>query len=285
MTPLRRMVIEEMRIRNLALSTQEVYLGCIARFAQYFGRSPDGLSHEHVREYLVYLAEESDTSPEWRKVNACALRFLYHKTLHRDWPIDQIPMARGARPVPVVLCQAETERFLQAVASVKWRAMLMTLYAAGLRCSELTHLQVCDLDYERQLIHVRRGKGAKERYTLLAERLQPALDAYIEAARPEAWLFPGRDPSRPISYGAVYKACAKTAKRAGLGKRVSPHTLRHSFATHLLEAGTDLRTIQVLLGHRSLRTTTTYLHVAPAAHPGLASPLDRLGDVSGERSS
>jgi site-specific recombinase XerD len=285
MTPLRQMVIEEMRIRNLAPSTQEVYLGCIARFAQYFGRSPDRLNHEHVREYLRYLAEETDTGPEWRKVNACALRFLYHKTLHRDWPIDRIPLARGARPVPVVLSRAETGRFLQAIVSVKWRAILMTLYAAGLRRSELTHLQVRDLDYERRLIHVRRGKGAKERYTLLAERLRPVLDAYVEAARPEVWLFPGRDPSVPISDHAVYKACAATAKRAGLGKRVSPHTLRHSFATHLLEAGTDLRTIQVLLGHRSLRTTTTYLHVAPAAQPGLASPLDQLGDVSVERSS
>jgi len=285
MTPLRRMVIEEMRIRNLAPSTQEISLGCIARFAQHFGRSPDRLSHEHVREYLRYLAEDSDTSPGWRKVNACALRFLYHKTLHRDWPIDRIPLAREARSDSVVLSQAEAERFLQAIVGVKWRAMLMTLYAAGLRSSELTHLQVCDLDYERRLIHVRRGKGAKERYTLLAERLRPVLDAYIEAARPEAWMFPGKDPSRPISHAAVYKACVTTTKRARLGKHVSPHTLRHSFATHLLEAGTDLRSIQVLLGHRSLRTTTTYLHVAPTAQPGLASPLDRLGDVSAERSS
>ena len=279
MTPLRRRVIEEMQVRNLAPSTQKIYLGCIARYAQYYGRSPDSLSHEHVRKYLLHLAEETDNSPGWRKVNACALRFLYHKTLNVDWPIDRIPLARSARPIPVVLSRAETERFLGAVVGLKWRAILMTLYAAGLRCSEVTHLQVCDLDRERRLIHVRRGKGARQRYSLLADRLLPVLDAYIEIACPGTWLFSGKQPDSPISTAAVYKVCVKTGKRAGIQKRVSPHTLRHSFATHLLESGTDLRTIQVLLGHRSLRTTSRYLHVCPTAQPELVSPLDRLDDM------
>ncbi len=278
MTPLRRGVIEEMRIRNLAPTTQRVYLGCMARYAAHFGRSPDKLGPEHVREYLLHLAEVLDAAPSSRVVNACALRFLYHRTLRVEWPIDHIPVARQARRLPVVLSQSEVERFFRAVIGLKQRAMLMTLYAAGLRVSELTHLQLQDLDRERRTIHVRCGKGARDRYTLLAKRLVPVLDTYIESARPATWLFPGREAGRPITSHAVYNSCVVTAGHAGLEKWVTPHTLRHSFATHLLEGGTDLRTIQILLGHRTLRSTTDYLHVAPAAQSGLVSPLDRLDD-------
>ncbi len=156
--------------------------------------------------------------------------------------------------------------------------MLMTLYATGLRVSELTHLQVSDIDRERMVIHVRHGKGAKDRYVMLAERLLPVLDAYLAAARPTRWLFPGLRPDCPITTTAVRKVCRRGARKAGLSKHVTPHTLRHSFATHLVEAGTDLRSVQVLLGHRSLRTTAGYLHVAPAAQSGIQSPLDALAD-------
>ena len=279
MTPLRRRVIEEMQICNLAPTTQRVYLGCMARYAAHFGRSPDTLGPEHVREYLLHLAEVLDAAPSSRVVYASALRFLYHRTLRVEWPIDHIPIARQARRLPVVLSQSEVERFFRAVVGLKPRAMLMTLYAAGLRASELTNLQLRDLDRERKVIHVRCGKGARDRYTLFAERLVPVLDAYIEAARPVTWLFPGRKAGRPITSHAVYNNCVATAGDAGLEKWVTPHTLRHSFATHLLEGGTDLRTIQVLLGHRTIRSTTDYLHVSPATQRGIVSPLDRLDDT------
>jgi site-specific recombinase XerD len=256
-----------------------VYLGCIARYAAHFGRSPDELGPEHVREFMRHLADVVDASPSSRIVNACALRFLYHRTLKVEWTIDHIPLARQARTLPVVLSQGEVSRFFQAVVGLKSRAMLMTLYAAGLRVSELVHLQARDLDRERSVIHVRCGKGARDRYTLLSEQLVPVLDAYIRAARPNEWLFPGRKHGQPITTQAVYRTCVATAKRAGLEKHVTPHTLRHCFATHLLEAGTDLRTIQILLGHRSLRTTADYVHVAPVTQPGVVSPLDHLEDV------
>jgi site-specific recombinase XerD len=176
----------------------------------------------------------------------------------------------------VVLSPAEVEQFLAAVISLKHRAMLMTTYSAGLRVSELTHLKVQDIDRARMVIHVRRGKGARARYGVLSPRLIPVLDAYMAAARPTDWLFPGAKAGQSMTTNGVAQACKRAAKRSGLGKHVTPHTLRHSFATHLLEVGTDLRSIQVLLGHRSIRTTTVYLHVAPAVHAGLLSPLDLL---------
>jgi site-specific recombinase XerD len=270
-------MIDEMRIRNLADGTQEIYVNCVARFARHFGRSPDQLGPEHVHEYFRHLALEADVGNSYRIVIACALRFLYFKTLKVDWSIDYIPLAKREKKLPVVLSRAEVERFLAAVTSLRHRAMLMTIYSAGLRVSELTHLQVQDIDRERMVIHVRHGKGAKDRYTILAQGVLPVLDAYIEAARPTEWLFPSRKAGCPITRRAVSKACLAAARRARLDKHVTPHTLRHCFATHLLEAGADLRSIQVLLGHQSIRTTTRYLHVAPAANATLVSPLDLLG--------
>jgi site-specific recombinase XerD len=276
MTPLRRMMNEEIRIRNHAPGTQEIYAGAVARYAKHFGQSPDQLGPEHVHEYFRFLTEEADVGNGHRITVACALRFLYFKTLKVNWSIEYIPLAKREKKLPVVLSRAEVERFLASVISLKHRAMMMTIYSAGLRVSELTHLQVQDIDRARMVIHVRRGKGAKARYGLLSPRLLPVLAAYIEAARPTYWLFPGSKTGQPITTNGVHKACVRAAKRAGIEKHVTPHTLRHSFATHLLEAGSDLRSIQVLLGHQSIRTTAGYLHVAPAAHAGLVSPLDML---------
>jgi len=276
MTRLRRMMAEEMQIRNLAERTQEIYVDCVARFALYFGRSPDQLGPEQVHEYFRYLTQDAGLGDSSRINMACALRFLYFKTLKVDWSIEHIPLAKGDKKLPVVLSCAEVERFLAAVISLRHRAMLMTIYSAGLRVSELTHLQVKDIDRERKVIHVRHGKGAKDRYTLLSRKLIPVLDAYIGAARPTYWLFPGRKAGHPISSAAVYSACVRASERADLSKHVTPHTLRHCFATHLVEAKEDLRSIQVLLGHQSIRTTARYLRVAPAAQGGLTSPLDML---------
>jgi len=285
MTPLRQRMLQEMRLRNLAPSTQAIYVNCVARYALHFGQSPDQLGPEHVHEYLCYLADECYVGSGARKVTACALRFLYHKTLHVDWSIDYIPLPKEERKLPVVLSPSEVERLFAAIVSVKQRLMLMLLYATGLRVSELTHLQVGDIDRERMVIHVRHGKGARDRYVMLAQRLLPVLDVYLQAARPTRWLFPGLQPDCPITTTQVGKVCRRAARDAGLTKHVTPHTLRHSFATHLLEAGTDLRSIQVLLGHRSLRTTVGYLHVAPAAQRGIVSPLDTLAGPTTRPSS
>lgn len=280
MTPLRARMLEEMRLRNLAASTQRIYVDCVARYARHFRRSPDELGPEHVREYLRYLTDVAQVGSGCRRVNACALRFLYFKTLHVDWAIDHIPMPKEERKLPVVLSRQEVSRLFAAVVSLKSRAMLMTLYGTGVRASELSRLQVSDIDRERELVRVRCGKGARDRYVMLPERLTPVLDTYIEAARPTCWLFPGARAGQPITTAGIAKLCQRAAQRAKLTKRVTPHTLRHSFATHMLEAGADLRTIQVLLGHRSLRTTTLYLHVAPVARPGVVSPLDSLSNAS-----
>lgn len=276
MTPLRQRMLEEMRLRNLAPSTQQLYVNCVARYARHFGRSPDELGPEHVREYLRYLTDVAKISSASRCVDACALRFLYFRTLHVDWDIDRIPLPKEERKLPVVLSRQEVRRLFAAVVAVKSRAMLMLLYGTGVRVSELTHLQIRDIDRDRKLVHVRCGKGGRDRYVMLPARLTPVLDAYLEAARPTCWLFPGAKVGQPMTTAGVLKVCQRTAKRAKITKHITPHTLRHSFATHLLEAGADLRTIQVLLGHRSLRTTVLYLHVAPATKPGLVSPLDTL---------
>ncbi len=211
-----------------------------------------------------------------RCVNACALRFLYFRTLHVDWDIDRIPLPKEERKLPVVLSREEVRRLFAAADGLKAQAILMVLYGTGVRVSELAHLQVGDIDRDRRLVHIRCGKGSRDRYVMLPERLMPVLDAYLEAARPTSWLFPGAKAGQPMSNCGVKKVCQRAAGRAKITKHVTPHTLRHSFATHLLEAGADLRTIQVLLGHRSLRTTVLYLHVAPATKPGLVSPLDTL---------
>jgi site-specific recombinase XerD len=269
-------MIEEMRIRNLAESTQYLYVHCVARFAKHFGQSPDRLGPEDVREYFRYLTDDVNLSDSHRTSVACALRFLYHKTLRVEWDVERIPLAKRERKLPVVLSPEEVRRFFSGIISLKHQAMFMTIYGSGLRLSELTHLQVHDIDRERKVIHVRHGKGGKDRYTVLGHHLLLVLDAYVEAARPTEWLFPGSKPGHPVSARTVYSACVATAQRAGLEKHVTPHTLRHCFATHLVEAGVDLRSVQLLLGHRSLSTTARYVRLAPTSQPGVVSPLDKL---------
>lgn len=206
----------------------------------------------------------------------CALRFFYRVTLRRDDVVDSIAPARQPRTLPVVLSTDEMTRFFAAIGHVKHRAILMTAYAAGLRVSEVVQLRVTDIDSQRMVIHVRQGKGQKDRYVMLSPKLLEILRAYWKAVRPDDFLFPGALPDRPITTACVRQACYRARVAAGLDKQVVVHTLRHSFATHLLEAGTDLRTIQVLLGHRSITSTARYVHVATASLPSTRSPLDRL---------
>ena len=267
MTPLRQRMLEDMEVRNLAQNTQRSYLQQVSGFAKYFGRSPEGLGPEEVRAYLVHLTSERKLAPASLCIVAGALRFLYHVTLKRAWSDRDIPLPKKPLKLPVVLSQEEVTGFLESIGSLKQRTILMTAYAAGLRVSEATRLKVTDIDSQRMVIRVAQGKGQKDRYVMLSPRLLEILRVYWKAARPKQWLFPGEIPGRPISRSAVELACHKAHARSGIKKPITPHSLRHAFATHLLESGTDVRTIQLLMGHRSLATTARYLKVATSVNP------------------
>jgi site-specific recombinase XerD len=276
MTPLRRRMVDDMTLRNFSPKSIQAYVRCVARLARYYHRSPDLLGPEQVREYLLHLLQQQHASPSYYNLTRCALRFFYQVTLgHDDVPRSLAPV-KQPRTLPVVLSLDEVARFFATIANLKHRAILMTAYAAGLRVSEVVQLRVDDIDSARMVIRVREGKGRKDRYVMLSPRLLELLRAYWKAVRPRGCLFPGADPERPIAAGTVARVCRRACQAADLGKHVTVHTLRHSFATHLLEAGTDLRTIQVLLGHRSFNTTALYVHVATASLPTVQSPLDRL---------
>lgn len=267
MSILRQRMIEDLRIRNYSARTVEIYVGRVAEFARHFGKSPQLLGPSQIRLYQVFLVETKKVS--WPVLNqtVCALRFLYRVSLKRDWIIQHIPFPKQEKKLPVVLSLQEIACLLGALTNLKHRTILMTIYATGLRLAEALHLRVSDIDSSRGLIHVRRGKGAKDRYVPLTQTLLVQLRTYWKQYQPSGWLFPGGDPKSPLGHSSVQRVCKRAGHKAGLCKRVTPHGLRHSFATHLLEAGTDLKTIQVVLGHRSLNTTSLYLHVAAQA-PG-----------------
>jgi integrase/recombinase XerD len=274
-SPLRRRMIEDMTIRNLAPATQQSYIREVKKFSEHFGKSPARLGLKEVRSYQVHLASRRIA---WATLNhaVCALRFFYGVTLGlMDLP-ELIPYARNPRKLPVVLSREEVVRFLEAVPGLKSRIALTIAYAAGLRLSEVVALKICDIDSQRMLIRVERGKGGKQRQAMLSEQLLKILRAYWLRTRPRIWLFPGRDPRRPINPKMLAAACQAACEAAALSKHVTVHTLRHSFATHLLEGGTDLRIIQVLLGHNHLSTTALYAQVATTTLAKTISPLDRL---------
>jgi integrase/recombinase XerD len=246
LSPLRRRMIEDMTVRNLSPATQRSYVHAVSKFSRYFNRSPDRLGLEDVRAFQVHLVS---TGISWPALNqtVCALRFFYGVTLgHGEIP-ERIPYAREPRKLPVVLSAEEVVAFLEAVPSLKARTALTTAYAAGLRASETVGLKVADIDSGRMVIRVEHGKGGKDRYVMLSAQLLGILRTYWRLARPQHWLFPGRDASGPIDVQVLHAACRSACAAAGLSKRVTVHTLRHSFATHLLESGTDSRIIQVLL--------------------------------------
>jgi integrase/recombinase XerD len=276
MTELRRRMLEELRLRNYSPNTIEIYIRSVANFAQYFKLSPDRLGPEHIRQYQLFLVQRKKVA--WAVFNqtVCALRFFYHHVLHRDWMIEHIPYPRHEEKLPVVLSPTEVAAVFQVTRNLKHRTILMTIYAAGLRVSEVIHLRVEDIDSQRQVICVRQGKGRKDRQVMLSPKLLELLRIYWKSYRPTVWLFPGKPPQRPITREAVFLICRQAGKAAHLAKRISPHTLRHCFATHLLEDAIDLRRIQVLLGHRNLKTTARYLHVSNLAVRTTVSPLDRL---------
>ncbi len=278
MTYLRQRMLDDMRIRNFALSTQNQYLICVAAYARRFGKSPDTLQPEDIRKYQLYLLNEKKLDPSSLNVYVAALRFFYIVTLGRDWDIKVIPYARRPKKLPVVLSRNEVASLFQAVRDLKYRTVLMTAYAAGLRVSEVTRLNNSDIDSQRMCIRVEQGKGQKDRYVILSKKLLTHLRMYWLDYRPEAWLFENRERKDHLPTSTVRAVCKKARQDAGLPKVVTPHTLRHCFATHMLEAGTDLRTIQILMGHRSLSTTAIYTHVAIPNIQNVKSPFDLLPD-------
>jgi integrase/recombinase XerD len=287
MTPLRQRMIEDMQLRNLATETQRAYLHYITGLARFYQTSPQDLSLEELREYQLYMINDRQYSPESVNHFVVAAKFLYNVTLETPWPEDALPRARVPHTLPVVLSATEVHEFFQHVCTIRYRAALMTTYGAGLRVSEVVSLRVSDIDSKRMLIRVQQGKGKKDRYAMLSPRLLEVLRCWWRSryparqrqnTSPEDWLFPGFRKGRHMNTDSLQTACREAARAAGLSKRVTVHTLRHSFATHMLENGTDIRFIQALLGHTRIDTTARYAAVSPNAIAHTRSPLDRLGE-------
>lgn len=277
MTPLRQRMLEDMQIRNLASSTQRAYVEHVARFARHFGRSPALLGPEEIRAYQVYLTQEKQLAPASVVIAVAALRFLYTVTLQKTWSVEAvIPAPKTPQTLPVVLSPAEVVQFLDCVAAPKHRTILTTCYAAGLRISEAVRLTPPAIDSQRMVLRIEQGKGQKDRYVMLSPKLLTILRDWWRVSRSTPWIFPGDHPGDPITTRAVNRACRKAHRRCDIPKPITPHSLRHAFAVHLLEAGTDVRTIQLLLGHRSLATTARYLAIATTRVCATASPLDLL---------
>ena len=277
MTVLRQRMTEDMQVRNLSPHTQASYLQQVSLFARYFVTSPDGLTPEHIRTYQIYLTNEKKLATSSIHVAVAALRFLYRITLKKEWTFGEvIPLPKKAQKLPIILSPEEVLHFLGCVDRGKHRVILTTCYAAGLRISEAVRLNAAAIDSARMVIRVNQGKGRKDRYVMLSPTLLEILRNYWKAARPKEFLFPGVHEDRPITKDAVEAACQKAHRLSGLSKPVTPHSLRHAFAVHLLESGTNVRTIQLLLGHRSMGTTARYLRIATSKVCATSSPLDLL---------
>lgn len=277
MTSLRQRMTEDMQVRNLALNTQTCYVQQVSLFARHFNRSPELLGPEDIRAYQIYLTNERKLATGSVLIAVAALRFLYKVSLKKDWTFeDVIPAPKKPEKLPVILSPEEVLQFLGCVGSTKHRAILTSCYAAGLRISESIHLKATDIDSQRMVIRVDQGKGQKDRYVMLSPKLLETLRSYWRAVRPKDWLFEGAIPGQPINRSSVELACQKARRLSRMRKPITPHALRHAFAVHLLEAGTDVRTIQLLLGHRSLATTARYLRIATSKVCSASSPLDLL---------
>jgi integrase/recombinase XerD len=281
-TRLRKMMLEELQRRNYAETTTRHYIQTLEDFAQRFNCPPDRLGPRHIREYQAELFQKRKLSPNSVIRHLAALRFFYVKTLKRSWSIAETPYPKWVFHLPTILSQEEVAQLIDAALTPYHRTLLMTLYATGARRAELTHLKVSGIDSQRMVIRIQGGKGRKDRDVMLSPKLLEELRAHWRRLqrKPSSWLFPGSNRhhcgDQPIDTKTVWHACKQAAKRAGIQKDVHPHTLRHSFATHLLEAGADLRMIQILLGHRDLEETTIYLHLSQRHLNATASPLDSL---------
>ena len=274
-------MLEELERRNYSQSTVRTYLMTIEDFARYFHQPPDTLGPEHVRQYQAYLFRERKLAANSVNQRVGALRFFFIKTLKKTWSVDETPYPKRVIRLPRIFSREEVAQLIDAATTLFYRTILMTLYATGVRRAELARLKISDIDSRRMILHVQGGKGRKDRDIMLSPKLLEALREHWRSLprKPKVWLFPGNrwhTADYPITTKVAWLACREAAMRAGLGHDIHPHTLRHCFATHLLEAGADLRTIQILLGHRDLEETTIYLHLSNRHPSATASPLDSL---------
>jgi site-specific recombinase XerD len=280
-------MLEELQRRNYAQSTVDAYTSALRDFAKHFHTPPDQLGPEHIRQFQLHLLRDQKLAPNTVKQRMAAVQFFFARTLKRPYLREDFPYPKVPRRLPIVLSQEEVTKLIDAADNLFHRAMLMTLYSTGMRRSELVQLKVSDIDSPRMVIHIRQGKGSKDRDVPLSSKLLETLREYWRSMKPKNYLFPSREgggePDVPITPKTVWHACRGAAQRAGIQKRVGPHTLRHSYATHLLESGADLRTIQLLLGHADIKHTTVYLHLSQRHLHAVANPLDGLSvsDLSG----
>jgi len=279
MTELRRRMDEDMIVRGMADRTRETYLWAVTGLARFYRRPPDQISDDEVQAYLLHLIRDRQRSWSTCNIVVHGLRFFYHTTLKRERTTFCIPSPRQPGKLPALLSRDEVQRLIAQASNPKHRTMLMTTYAGGLRLNEVLHLHVHDIDSARMTIRVEQGKGGQDRYTVLSARLLDALRAYWRVARPSEWLFPGKDGAQPLDPSGLQRAYSIAKRRAGITKPGGIHALRHAFATHLLEAGVDLHTIQRLLGHKSITTTTRYWHLTHAALTTQGARLELLAEL------
>ena len=278
MTHLRKLMLEELQRRNYSQTTVASYIKTVADFAKYFQRSPDQLGSDEIRQYQLYLLKERKQGVRTVGNHTAALRFFFCKTLKRNYPIEEVPYPRAPRKLPIILTQEEAVRFIDSASNLFHRAMLMTLYSTGMRRAELCHLKVADIDSVRMVIHIRHGKRSRDRDVPLSPKLLETLREYWRWMHPKTYLFPGTKngwrADKPIAPKVLWEACREAAQAAGITKDVRPHLLRHSFATHLLENGADLPTVQLLLGHCDLKATSIYLHLSERHLKAAGTPID-----------
>jgi integrase/recombinase XerD len=276
MSTLREQMLADLQLKGLTPKTQKIYLREVSNYAKYFGKSPEQLGEKELREYLLYLLNERKLAKGTYRFYYQGLKFLYKHTLKREEVVEKIRCPRGKKKLPVVLDLAEVKMLLSVMENLKHRAILTITYSAGLRISETARLKVSDIDSKRMMVRIQQGKGGKDRYTILSKTALECLRQYWRAYRPKEWLFEGQKEGTHICISSIRQIFLEAKKCAGITKPVSPHTLRHSFATHLIEAGTSLHHVQLLLGHRSPMTTTVYLHVSRMNLAQVTSPLDSI---------